>query len=94
LILQGKKLRKSVYVFSVDAEANLVVHANCVDLVLKAKGLDARAWANNAATVVGGKVPPFNQQRSSSCSLRSARLEARTTTHRGMGRTFPKWTKP
>jgi hypothetical protein len=56
VVLQGKKFGKSVYVFSADPEANKVVHVNYVDSVLKAKGLDARAWANNAASIIGGKV--------------------------------------
>jgi hypothetical protein len=60
VVLQGKKLGKSVYVFSVDPETSKVVHVNCVDPALKAKGLDARAWANNAAEIVGGKVLFFS----------------------------------
>jgi alanyl-tRNA synthetase len=56
VVAQGKKMGKSVYVFSADDEGSKVVHVNFVDPSLKAKGLDARAWANNAAAIVGGKV--------------------------------------
>jgi alanyl-tRNA synthetase len=56
VIAQAKKLGKSAYVFSVEEESKKVVHLNYVDPSLKAKGLDARTWANNAAAIVGGKV--------------------------------------
>jgi alanyl-tRNA synthetase len=36
------------------------VHVNFVDPSLKAKGLDARAWASNVTAIIGGKVRLFH----------------------------------
>ncbi|THH30952.1 hypothetical protein EUX98_g3269 [Antrodiella citrinella] len=55
VLLQAKKLGKSGYVFSVDAEGGKVAHANCVSDVAKAKGLDGRAWAAEVVAILGGK---------------------------------------
>lgn len=56
VITQGKKLGKTVYVFSVDQEANKVMHGNYVPPAMKSKGLDARTWASKVSEVLGGKV--------------------------------------
>ncbi|KZT00869.1 uncharacterized protein LAESUDRAFT_731875 [Laetiporus sulphureus 93-53] len=53
---QGKKLGKTIYVFSPDYEAGKVQHVNAVSPTAKAKGLDARAWATAVAEVLGGKA--------------------------------------
>lgn len=56
VVLQGKKLGKAVYVFSVDPGAQKVAHANHVPPSLKTKGVDARTWASKVSEVLGGKV--------------------------------------
>ena len=56
VVLQAKKLGKSVYVFSVDSEQGKVAHVNHVADDAKARGLDAREWANGVVAVLGGKV--------------------------------------
>jgi hypothetical protein len=55
-ILQGKKLNKSIYVFSADVELGNVSHANYVSESMRTKGLDARNWALKAVDILGGKV--------------------------------------
>ena len=59
VVLQAKKLGKSVYVFSVDPEQGKVAHVNAVSEAAKAKGLDAREWAAAVAEILGGKVSNF-----------------------------------
>ncbi|KAI0087926.1 tRNA synthetases class II (A)-domain-containing protein [Irpex rosettiformis] len=54
--LQGRKLGKSVYVFSVDQEQGKVAHVNFVAEDAKAKGLDGREWANSISEILGGKA--------------------------------------
>lgn len=56
MVLQGRKLSKSVYVFSVDHEQGKVAHVNYVADDAKARGLDGRTWANAVSDVLGGKV--------------------------------------
>lgn len=56
VVLQGKKLGKAVYLFSVDKEGGKVVHYNHVPEAFRAKGLDGRTWAGKVADVLGGKV--------------------------------------
>lgn len=56
IVTAGKKLGKTVYLFSVESESGKVVHINAVSEKLKSKGLDARAWATKVAEIVGGKV--------------------------------------
>ncbi|OBZ68342.1 Alanine--tRNA ligase [Grifola frondosa] len=56
VVLQGKKLGKSVYVFSADLKGGKVAHVNHVSEAAKAKGLDARSWAAAVTEVVGGKA--------------------------------------
>lgn len=56
VVLQAKKLGKSVYVFSVDLEQGKVAHVNHVADDAKARGLDGREWANVIVNIVGGKV--------------------------------------
>ncbi|KAH8083821.1 tRNA synthetases class II (A)-domain-containing protein [Cristinia sonorae] len=55
VLLQAKKLGKTAYVFSVDAEGGKVAHANCVSEAAKAKGVDGRAWASVVVGILGGK---------------------------------------
>ena len=59
VVLQAKKLGKSIYVLSVDASAGKVAHVNAVSEEAKAKGLDGREWAAAVVEVVGGKVSAF-----------------------------------
>jgi alanyl-tRNA synthetase len=56
VILQGKKLGKLVYVFSVDHEGGKVAHCNYVPEQARAKGLDGRTWASKVTDILGGKV--------------------------------------
>lgn len=56
LVAQGRKLGKTLYVFSVDSESGKVVHVNFVPPSLKSKGLDARQWATKISEIVGGKA--------------------------------------
>ncbi|KAJ3004463.1 hypothetical protein NUW54_g4803 [Trametes sanguinea] len=56
VVLQAKKLGKSIYVLSVDASAGKVAHVNAVSEEAKAKGLDGREWAAAVVEVVGGKA--------------------------------------
>ncbi|OCH93133.1 hypothetical protein OBBRIDRAFT_790601 [Obba rivulosa] len=53
---QGKKLGKTIYVFSPDTEGGKVAHINYVSESAKAKGIDARAWATIVAEILGGKA--------------------------------------
>lgn len=59
VVLQGKKLGKSVYVFSVDPEQGKVAHVNFVADDAKSRGVDGRLWANAVVEVVGGKVSTY-----------------------------------
>lgn len=56
VVLQGRKLGKTVYVFSVDHEQGKVAHVNFVADDAKAKGLDGRTWANAVSEILGGKA--------------------------------------
>ena len=56
VVLQAKKLGKSVYLFSIDREQGKVAHVNFVAEDAKAKGVDGRAWANTVVDIVGGKA--------------------------------------
>ncbi|KIP06586.1 hypothetical protein PHLGIDRAFT_128168 [Phlebiopsis gigantea 11061_1 CR5-6] len=56
VVLQAKKLGKSVYVFSVDSDQSKVAHVNFVAEDAKAKGVDGRLWANAIADILGGKA--------------------------------------
>jgi alanyl-tRNA synthetase len=56
MVLQARKLGKSVYVFSVDQDQGKVAHVNFVAEDAKAKGLDGRTWANAISDILGGKV--------------------------------------
>ncbi|KAF9050994.1 hypothetical protein BDZ89DRAFT_977124 [Hymenopellis radicata] len=56
VVLQGRKLGKPVYVFSVDHEGGKVAHVNNVPPSLKEKGADAREWAAKVTEVLGGKA--------------------------------------
>ncbi|KAI0758318.1 tRNA synthetases class II (A)-domain-containing protein [Irpex lacteus] len=56
VVMQGRKLGKSVYVFSVDSEQGKVAHVNFVANDAKAKGLDGREWANAVSAILGGKA--------------------------------------
>ena len=56
VVLQAKKLSKSVYIFSADAASGKVAHVNAVSEVAKAKGVDAREWATAVVEILGGKV--------------------------------------
>lgn len=54
--MQGKKLGKAVYVFSVDAEGGKVAHANYLPEASRPHGFDAKIWASKVTEVLGGKV--------------------------------------
>ena len=56
VVLQGKKLGKAVYVFSVDSNTGKVAHCNFIPGTTRARGIDARVWAAKVAEVLGGKV--------------------------------------
>jgi hypothetical protein len=56
VVLQGKKLGKAVYVFSVDSDAGKVAHCNFIPDATRARGIDARVWAAKVAEVLGGRV--------------------------------------
>ena len=56
VVLQAKKLGKSVYVFSVDPEQGKVAHVNFVAEDAKSRGIDGRQWANAVVEIVGGKA--------------------------------------
>jgi alanyl-tRNA synthetase len=60
IVLQGKKLNKAVYVFSIDKSGGKVAHANCVPESLKTKGLDAHTWASKVTDILGGKVTKYS----------------------------------
>lgn len=62
IVMQGKKLRKAVYVFSVNVEGGKVAHANYVPEDARAKGFDARTWASKVTEVLGGKVRPSKRR--------------------------------
>ncbi|KAL4070742.1 tRNA synthetases class II (A)-domain-containing protein [Scleroderma citrinum] len=56
VVMQGKKLGKAVYVFSVDAEGGKVAHANYLPEVSRSNGFDAKVWASKVTDILGGKV--------------------------------------
>lgn len=56
VVLQAKKLGKSIYIFSADQSAGKVAHVNAVSEEAKAKGLDGREWASAVVEILGGKV--------------------------------------
>ena len=58
VVLQAKKLGKSIYIFSADVESGKVAHVNAVSESAKAKGLDGREWASAVVAILGGKVSP------------------------------------
>ncbi|RDX57348.1 hypothetical protein OH76DRAFT_1395138 [Lentinus brumalis] len=56
VVLQAKKLSKSIYIFSADVEGGKVAHVNAVSEAAKAKGLDGREWASAVVAILGGKA--------------------------------------
>lgn len=56
VVMQGRKLDKAVYVFSVDHDAGKVVHVNYVPERMRSNGLDGRVWAAKVTEILGGKV--------------------------------------
>ncbi|KAI0359918.1 hypothetical protein OH77DRAFT_1419277 [Trametes cingulata] len=56
VVLQAKKLAKSIYLFSADKSAGKVAHVNAVSEEAKAKGLDGREWASVVTEILGGKA--------------------------------------
>jgi len=54
IVRQAKTLGKSIFVFSVDAEGSKVAHVNAVSAAAKGKGINARAWTEVVAKVIGG----------------------------------------
>ncbi|RPD74749.1 hypothetical protein L226DRAFT_545685 [Lentinus tigrinus ALCF2SS1-7] len=56
VVLQAKKLGKSIYIFSADVEGGKVAHVNAVSEAAKAKGLDGREWASAVVAILGGKA--------------------------------------
>ncbi|THV06778.1 hypothetical protein K435DRAFT_743360 [Dendrothele bispora CBS 962.96] len=53
---QARKTGKAIYVFSVDATNGRVAHVNYIPPFLKAKGADARVWAQKVTDSIGGKA--------------------------------------
>ena len=56
VIAQAKKLDKSVYIFSVDADGEKVMHINYVSPAARKSGLDGKSWASTVTAILGGKV--------------------------------------
>ncbi|KAH9945433.1 tRNA synthetases class II (A)-domain-containing protein [Epithele typhae] len=56
VVLQAKKLSKSIYIFSADTAGGKVAHVNAVSDAAKAKGVDGREWANVVVEILGGKA--------------------------------------
>ncbi|KAI0710193.1 tRNA synthetases class II (A)-domain-containing protein [Earliella scabrosa] len=56
VVLQAKKLGKSIYIISADVEGGKVAHVNAVSEAAKAKGLDGREWASAVVAILGGKA--------------------------------------
>ncbi|PIL35624.1 hypothetical protein GSI_02352 [Ganoderma sinense ZZ0214-1] len=56
VVLQAKKLEKSIYIFSADTANGKVAHVNVVSDAAKAKGLDGREWAATVVEILGGKA--------------------------------------
>ncbi|KAI0671691.1 tRNA synthetases class II (A)-domain-containing protein [Trametes maxima] len=56
VVLQAKKLGKSIYIFSADKAAGKVAHVNAVSEEAKGKGLDGREWASAVVEILGGKA--------------------------------------
>lgn len=56
VVMRGKKLGKTVYVFSIDADGGKVAHANYVSESVRSSGLDARTWASRINDILGGKA--------------------------------------
>ncbi|KIK68832.1 hypothetical protein GYMLUDRAFT_152556 [Collybiopsis luxurians FD-317 M1] len=56
VVMQGRKLGKAVYVFSVDEASGKVAHVNFVPPSIRAKGADARTWATKVTDMIGGKA--------------------------------------
>ena len=63
VVLQAKKLGKSIYIFSADAQAGKVAHVNAVSEAAKAKGVDGREWAAVTVEILGGKVSSHTRSR-------------------------------
>ena len=70
--MQGKKLGKAVYVFSVDHDNGKVVHGNYVPEATRSKGLDARVWATKVTEILGGKVRSYFNYLSTTLTLLQA----------------------
>ncbi|KAJ4468279.1 tRNA synthetases class II (A)-domain-containing protein [Lentinula aciculospora] len=56
IILQGRKMAKAIYVFSIDSESGKLAHVNFVPPSITAKGADARSWAAKVTDIIGGKA--------------------------------------
>ncbi|THH02716.1 hypothetical protein EW145_g6718 [Phellinidium pouzarii] len=56
VVNQAKKLGKAVYVFSVDAEGDKVVHANHLPEAFRSQNFNARTWASSISDMLGGKA--------------------------------------
>ncbi|KAJ7471785.1 tRNA synthetases class II (A)-domain-containing protein [Mycena latifolia] len=54
IISPVKKLRKALYLFSVDATGSKVAHANYVPPMMRSKGLSGQIWMNGVLGVIGG----------------------------------------
>ncbi|KIM70344.1 hypothetical protein SCLCIDRAFT_19240 [Scleroderma citrinum Foug A] len=56
VVMQGKKLGKAVYVFSIDTEGRKVAHANYLPETARSHGFHAKIWASKVTDVLGGKA--------------------------------------
>ena len=69
VVLQAKKLGKSIYIFSADAANGKVAHVNAVSDAAKVKGLDGREWASAVVEILGGKVRCVRELSCHLCSI-------------------------
>jgi alanyl-tRNA synthetase len=59
LVAQARKIKKAVYLFSVDPDGAKVSHVNYLPEHDVKDGFDAKVWANTVTEVLGGKVSWF-----------------------------------
>ncbi len=93
VILQAKRLGKTIYVFSVDSDEGKVAHVNYVAEDARLRGLDARTWANAVVEVVGGKVRILIMLTSATIFIDHDRLVERRTALRVSVLILPRLTK-
>ncbi len=82
VVLQAKKLSKSIYIFSADVEGGKVAHVNAVSEAAKAKGLDGREWASAVVAILGGKVSSISSKNLHACLLSRMSAHMHIVLHR------------